>query len=58
MALLFTRIDENDNILIFEITPAMALVEDKNFPYTNSALIDAENALEKLIQEKSRKIKL
>lgn len=52
------NIDEDDNILIFEITPAMALLEDKFFPYTNSALRDAENALLKLIEKKSTKITL
>lgn len=50
------NINENNEILIFEITPAMALLEDKYFPYINHALVDAQNALKKLIESKKAKI--
>jgi len=50
------NINENNEMLIFEITPAMALLEDKHFPYINYKIKDAENALIKLIKNKSSKI--
>lgn len=50
------NIDENNNMLIFEITPAMALQPDANYSYINFILDDALDAIKELILDKSKKV--
>lgn len=47
------HVDKNGNMLIFEATPCMGLLDDTNFSYTNSAFKRIQKAIQELIQKKS-----
>lgn len=51
-------IDEKGNMLVFEATPCMALLEDKNFPYINTAIPRIHRVTHDLILEKEQLNKL
>lgn len=46
------NINEKGEMLIFEATPCMALLEDKNFPYINTAIPKINKATQALIAQK------
>jgi len=46
------NINDNGEMLIFEATPCMALLEDKNFPYINTAIPKINKATQELITQK------
>ncbi|HIQ46505.1 MAG TPA: hypothetical protein EYH57_02680 [Sulfurovum sp.] len=49
------NINEEGEMLIFEATPCMALLEDKDFPYINTAIEKINKALQHLIDQKETK---
>lgn len=48
------NINEKGEMLIFEATPCMALLEDKNFPYINTAIAKINKATQELIELKEK----
>jgi len=47
-------ISETGEMVIFEATPCMALLEDKNFPYINTAIAKISKATQDLIAQKKQ----
>lgn len=51
------NINSKGEMLIFEATSCMALLEDKNFPYINTAISKINRATQSLIADKKRLVK-
>lgn len=49
------NIDNEGNMLIFEVTPAMGIMIDNDFPYLNTKIDESMKALKELITDKSIK---
>ena len=52
------HVDKKGNMLIFEATPCMGLLDDTDFSYTNSAFKRIQKAIQELIKKKGSPLKL
>ncbi|HQS78595.1 MAG TPA: hypothetical protein PLC57_09730, partial [Sulfurovum sp.] len=48
------NINQKGEMIVFEATPCMALLEDKDFPYINTAIAEINRAIQELIAQKQQ----